>query len=116
MADMSELLTTPEAAEVLHSPVATLRWWRHKGIGPKSFRMGPRKVMYRLGDLQEWLETQYNAEGVGLDSGRPQRRGGRVMTEAPTNEDAPVVNPAASTAGDEGKSRHPSRSRTNDRR
>jgi len=54
------LLTTAEAAEVLHSPVATLRWWRHKGMGPKSFRMGQRKVMYRLSDVEAWLDTQYS--------------------------------------------------------
>jgi predicted DNA-binding transcriptional regulator AlpA len=54
-----QLLTTVEAAEVLHAPVATLRWWRHTSQGPKSFRMGARKVMYRRSDVLAWLEEQY---------------------------------------------------------
>ena len=35
-----ELLTLPEAAELLRAPVATLRYWRHLGTGPRSFRLG----------------------------------------------------------------------------
>ncbi|MGV0807052.1 helix-turn-helix transcriptional regulator [Mycolicibacterium setense] len=57
----SQLLTTNETAEFLHVPVATLRWWRHRGTGPKAFRLGVRKVMYRRSDVEQWLERQYNA-------------------------------------------------------
>ncbi len=32
-----DLLTISEAAEVLRTPVATLRYWRHLGTGPHSF-------------------------------------------------------------------------------
>jgi excisionase family DNA binding protein len=53
----SELLTLPEAAELLRAPVATLRYWRHLGSGPRSFRLG-RRVLYRHDDLQAWLEAQ----------------------------------------------------------
>ena len=31
-----ELLTITEAAELLRAPVATLRYWRHLGTGPRS--------------------------------------------------------------------------------
>jgi hypothetical protein len=31
-----ELLTITEAAELLRAPVATLRFWRHRNIGPRS--------------------------------------------------------------------------------
>lgn len=55
-----QLLTTAEAALVLNVPVATLRWWRHKNLGPKAFRLGARKVMYKSSDLQRWLDQQYN--------------------------------------------------------
>ena len=41
-----ELLTIVEAAELLRAPVATLRYWRHLGTGPRSFRLGGR-VLYR---------------------------------------------------------------------
>jgi hypothetical protein len=35
-----ELLTTKEVAGVVCVPVATLRYWRHLGTGPHSFRIG----------------------------------------------------------------------------
>ena len=46
-----ELLTITEAAELLRAPVATLRYWRHLGTGPRSFRLG-RRVLYRSDDLR----------------------------------------------------------------
>jgi len=56
----SELLTLPEAAELLRAPVATLRYWRHLGSGPRSFRLG-RRVLYRRDDLQAWVDAQRNS-------------------------------------------------------
>ncbi|GAB3361291.1 helix-turn-helix transcriptional regulator [Modestobacter lapidis] len=52
-----ELLTITEAADVLRAPVATLRYWRHRNIGPKSFRLG-RRVLYRRADLRTWIDGQ----------------------------------------------------------
>jgi excisionase family DNA binding protein len=52
-----ELLTITEAAELLRAPVATLRYWRHLGSGPRSFRLG-RRVLYRSADLRSWIEAQ----------------------------------------------------------
>lgn len=51
-----EVLTITEAAELLRAPVATLRYWRHLGTGPRSFRLG-RRVLYRRDDLQAWVEA-----------------------------------------------------------
>jgi excisionase family DNA binding protein len=48
------LLTITEAAELLRTPVATLRYWRHRNIGPRSFRLG-RRVLYRRDDLHAWI-------------------------------------------------------------
>jgi predicted DNA-binding transcriptional regulator AlpA len=62
--EADQLLTTTEAAEFLNTPVATLRWWRHQGTGPKGFKIGARKVMYKQSDLLAWLDKQYNAEQV----------------------------------------------------
>ena len=50
------LLTGAEVAQWLNMPVATLRYWRHVGEGPPSFRLGPRRVMYRERDVEQWLE------------------------------------------------------------
>jgi len=41
---MERLLTFDEVAELIRVPAATLRYWRHQGTGPKSFKMGPRRV------------------------------------------------------------------------
>ena len=53
-----ELLTITEAADVLRAPVATLRYWRHLGTGPRSFRIG-RRVLYRRDDLHAWIDVQH---------------------------------------------------------
>jgi excisionase family DNA binding protein len=60
-----ELLTINEAAEILRAPVATLRYWRHLGTGPRSFRPG-RRVLYRRADVHAWIDAQ-------LDHGDPIR-------------------------------------------
>jgi excisionase family DNA binding protein len=52
-----DLLTIAEAAEVLRTPVATLRYWRHRNTGPRSFRLG-RRVLYRRDDLRAWIDAQ----------------------------------------------------------
>jgi excisionase family DNA binding protein len=53
----SELLTIAEAAQLLRAPVATLRYWRHLGTGPHSFRLG-RRVLYRRDDLHAWIDAR----------------------------------------------------------
>ncbi len=63
-----ELLTIVEAAELLRAPVATLRYWRHLGTGPRSFRLG-RRVLYRADDLRSWIDVQHGR--VANDRGEP---------------------------------------------
>jgi hypothetical protein len=62
--EMDELLTTVEVADLTRKPVATLRWYRHQGIGPKSGRLGGR-VVYRRGDVLSWIEEQLAATSAG---------------------------------------------------
>lgn len=57
---MSDLLTLDEVSERTRVPVATLRFWRHKGTGPHSFRLGAR-VVYKASDVERWLDEQYSA-------------------------------------------------------
>lgn len=59
MNDNDTLLTTDEAAERLRVSPSTLRYWRHTKTGPKSFKLGPKRVMYRAADLTAWLESKY---------------------------------------------------------
>lgn len=58
---MTKLLTLDETSLLTRTPVATLRYWRHLGTGPKSFRLG-RRVVYRETDVMDWLEQQYAAD------------------------------------------------------
>jgi excisionase family DNA binding protein len=55
--DDTDLLTIAEAADLLRAPVATLRYWRHRKIGPPSFRLG-RRVLYRRADLRTWIDSK----------------------------------------------------------
>ena len=52
-----QLLTIDEVAEIVRVPVATLRYWRHLGEGPHSFRVG-RAVRYWRGEVIAWLREQ----------------------------------------------------------
>ncbi|MBH5141436.1 helix-turn-helix transcriptional regulator [Rhodococcus erythropolis] len=60
----SEYLTTAQLSGAYTIPVATLRYWRHKGDGPPSFRLG-RRVVYRRADVDEWLRAQEAATTRG---------------------------------------------------
>lgn len=53
----SNLLTTTEVAAILRTPPGSLRWWRHVGTGPRSFKIG-RRVVYRDDDLAAWVAEQ----------------------------------------------------------
>lgn len=44
-------------------PKPTQYTWRHKGIGPKSVRLG-RRVKYRRTDIEEWIREQERLESV----------------------------------------------------
>lgn len=59
---MNELLTVDEAAAMLRTSPATLRYWRQVGTtGPKSAKVG-RRVMYRRSDVEAWLKAQFEKE------------------------------------------------------
>ena len=47
-------LTTAEVAEMLRTPIETVRYWRHVDKGPKSFKVG-RRVLYAVEDVDAWL-------------------------------------------------------------
>ena len=52
-----KLLTLPEVAAVTRTPIATLRYFRHLGVGPRSFKLG-RRVVYREEDVVAWIQSQ----------------------------------------------------------
>lgn len=50
-----KLLNPEEVADWLSVPLATLRYWRHVGAGPRSIKVG-RHVRYLPDDVTRWLE------------------------------------------------------------
>lgn len=54
------LLHVEDVAEYYGVPVATLYQWRHRGIGPKSAKIG-RHVRYRVEDVDAYFEAQSSA-------------------------------------------------------
>jgi hypothetical protein len=54
-----EMLTLQETCRFLRVPEGTLRYWRHLGSGPRSFKIG-RHVRYWRTDLILWLTEQTN--------------------------------------------------------
>lgn len=38
-------------------PVDTLRYWRHIGTGPRSYKLG-RRVVYDIADVEAWMAHQ----------------------------------------------------------
>jgi hypothetical protein len=53
----SQLLTQEEAAAFLRVNPRSLERWRAIGDGPTFVKLG-RKVLYRLRDLETWIESQ----------------------------------------------------------
>lgn len=60
--DLIFLDEVPHRYPVLNE--STLRYWRHKGEGPPSARIG-RRVVYRVKDIEAWLDRKFGAEGDG---------------------------------------------------
>lgn len=55
-----KIVQIEHVSEMTGIPVATLRFWRHKGTGPRSFKLGGR-VAYKVADVEAWIERQYEA-------------------------------------------------------
>jgi hypothetical protein len=58
------LLTLHDVADRLRRPEATLRQWRHRGYGPRSFRVGG-KIVYHRADVERWIDEQMQSTAVG---------------------------------------------------
>lgn len=49
-------LTTAEVANLCRTSPDTVRFWRHVGKGPASFKVG-RRVLYDSEVVRSWLES-----------------------------------------------------------
>jgi excisionase family DNA binding protein len=56
-------LTTAELAERLRTSPETIRYWRHIGRGPKSWKPG-RLVLYAVEDVEAWEAAERAAAGA----------------------------------------------------
>lgn len=59
---MPEYLTTEEVADKLRTSAETVRYWRHEGKGPHSFKVG-RRVLYAATDVEAFIAE---ARGVAV--------------------------------------------------
>lgn len=57
-------LTTNEVTDVLRTPAETVRYWRHIGKGPKSFKVG-RRVLYAREDVEAFIAEARAGGGGG---------------------------------------------------
>jgi DNA-binding transcriptional MerR regulator len=56
---MPQYLTTAEVADLCRSRPETVRYWRHIGYGPPSFRVG-RRVLYEAVKVRDWIGALAN--------------------------------------------------------
>lgn len=50
-------LTTTEVADRLRTSPETVRYWRHRGEGPPSFKCG-RRVLYPAAEFDQWVAAK----------------------------------------------------------
>lgn len=62
----SPYITTGELADLVRAPTSTVRYWRFKGTGPRSVKVG-RHVLYLKAHVDAWLEEQHAASDTSSD-------------------------------------------------
>jgi DNA-binding transcriptional MerR regulator len=56
-------MTTAEVAELCRTSPETVRYWRHIGKGPESFKAG-RRVLYPADGVRAWLAGLHREEAA----------------------------------------------------
>lgn len=59
-----EYLSAPELERLTGTRASTWRYWAHVGTGPKSFKLGRRRVWKRA-DVLAWIAAQEALTSVG---------------------------------------------------
>jgi predicted DNA-binding transcriptional regulator AlpA len=59
----SDILYTEEVAALARKPVATIRWLKATGQGPKWGKLG-RRVVYRRADVESWIASAFDGDEV----------------------------------------------------
>ena len=55
------LMTIDDVADLLRMPVASLRYWRVLGTGPRAFIIG-RRLRYLPADVLAWIAEQHDTD------------------------------------------------------
>lgn len=55
---LSDILFTEEVAAMARKPVATIRWLKAMGQGPRWGKLGLR-VIYRRADVESWIASAF---------------------------------------------------------
>lgn len=58
---MPKYLITNEVADLCRTSPETVRYWRHIGAGPASFKVG-RRVLYDATEVEAWLAELRRAD------------------------------------------------------
>ena len=61
MAAVAEYIDESALAERYLIPPRTAQRWRATGAGPPFVRLGPRRVVYRVTDIEHWLAERTHA-------------------------------------------------------
>ncbi|MFK0002557.1 helix-turn-helix domain-containing protein [Paenarthrobacter sp. NPDC090522] len=56
-------MTIGEVSLLTRTPVATLRYWRYQGKGPRSALFGNR-ILYRRSDVTAWIDSVFKTEAA----------------------------------------------------
>jgi hypothetical protein len=62
--DMTDYLTTAEVAEMLRTSPESVRYWNHLGVGPKSFKVGRRRL-YDRSDVEAFIAMAKSGDPSG---------------------------------------------------
>lgn len=57
---MPDYLTVQEVADLLRTSAETVRYWRHIGKGPTSFKVG-RRVLFERAEVERFIEEARSA-------------------------------------------------------
>jgi predicted DNA-binding transcriptional regulator AlpA len=55
----SDILYTEEVAALSRKSVATIRWLKATGAGPRCGKLG-RRVVYRRADVEQWISSAFD--------------------------------------------------------
>ena len=65
LTNVGEILTTKQVAQEYGINEGTLRYWRHYDLGPASFALGRKRVVYRRNEIEKWIAAQEAASTRG---------------------------------------------------